>query len=151
MEGEVVTLQDLFVFDHRAGLDEHGRHQGTMRWTGLRPRFLDTLANAGIPVPPGDCYRVRRGDVRRRGACAVAAVAARSRCRLAATPAQADGALPLVGRRGRPGQVRLVARAAGGGSPGVAVPTGTVSRDGYALPAAVTPGARAGRPHRRAP
>ncbi|MEV0720361.1 CpaF family protein [Asanoa sp. NPDC050611] len=53
MEGEVVTLQDLFVFDHRAGFDEHGRHQGTLRWTGLRPRFLDTLADAGVPVPPG--------------------------------------------------------------------------------------------------
>jgi len=53
MEGEIVTLQDLFVFDHRAGFDENGRHQGTIRWTGLRPRFLDTLANAGIPVPAG--------------------------------------------------------------------------------------------------
>jgi Flp pilus assembly CpaF family ATPase len=51
MEGEVVTLQDLFVFDHRAGLDEHGRHRGTLRWTGLRPTFLDTLADSGIPVP----------------------------------------------------------------------------------------------------
>ena len=51
MEGDVVTVQDLFVFDHRAGLDEQGRHRGTLRWTGLRPRFLDTLADAGIPVP----------------------------------------------------------------------------------------------------
>ncbi|GIF63698.1 type II secretion system protein E [Asanoa ishikariensis] len=53
MEGEVVTLQDLFVFDHRAGLDEHGRHRGTLRWTGLRPKFLDTLADSGIPLPAG--------------------------------------------------------------------------------------------------
>lgn len=53
MEGDVVTMQDLFVFDHRAGQDENGRHQGTQRWTGLRPRLLDTLADAGVPLPPG--------------------------------------------------------------------------------------------------
>ncbi|MGC5018947.1 CpaF family protein [Micromonospora sp. DT47] len=53
MEGDVVTMQDLFVFDHRAGNDENGRHLGTLRWTGLRPRLLDTLADAGIPVPVG--------------------------------------------------------------------------------------------------
>jgi pilus assembly protein CpaF len=53
MEGDVVTMQDLFVFDRRAGYDEHGRHIGAMRWTGLRPRLLDTLADAGIPVPVG--------------------------------------------------------------------------------------------------
>jgi pilus assembly protein CpaF len=53
MEGEVVSMQDLFVFDHRAGQDEHGRHLGTLRWTGLRPHLLDTLADAGVPVPAG--------------------------------------------------------------------------------------------------
>ena len=53
MEGEVVTTQDLFVFDQRAGHDEQGRHLGALRWTGLRPRLLDLLADAGITVPPG--------------------------------------------------------------------------------------------------
>jgi pilus assembly protein CpaF len=53
MEGEVVSMQDLFVFDHRAGQDEHGRHLGVLRWTGLRPRLLDTLADAGVPLPTG--------------------------------------------------------------------------------------------------
>lgn len=53
MEGEVVTMQDLFVFDHRAGHDENGRHLGALRSTGLRPRLLDTLADAGIAVPVG--------------------------------------------------------------------------------------------------
>ena len=53
MEGEVVTTQDLFVFDQRAGFDDNGRHQGTLRWTGLRPHLLDTLANAGVGVPAG--------------------------------------------------------------------------------------------------
>jgi pilus assembly protein CpaF len=53
MEGDVVTTQDLFVFDHRAGYDEHGRHLGRLQWTGLRPRLLDALAEAGVPVPVG--------------------------------------------------------------------------------------------------
>jgi pilus assembly protein CpaF len=53
MEGDVVSMQDLFVFDQRAGVDERGRHLGTLRWTGLRPRMLDALADAGVDVPPG--------------------------------------------------------------------------------------------------
>lgn len=52
MEGDVVTMQDLFVFDFRAGQDQYGRHQGALRSTGLRPRFVDALADHGIAVPP---------------------------------------------------------------------------------------------------
>jgi pilus assembly protein CpaF len=53
MEGEIVTMQDIFVFDHRAGRDEHGRHLGSLRWTGLRPRLIDALADAGVTLPIG--------------------------------------------------------------------------------------------------
>jgi pilus assembly protein CpaF len=53
MEGDVVTTQDLFVFDHRAGYDDNGRHLGTLRWTGLRPKLLDALADSGVTVPAG--------------------------------------------------------------------------------------------------
>jgi pilus assembly protein CpaF len=53
MEGDVITLQDLFVFDFRAGVDEHGRHLGQLRPTGLRPHFLDKLQDRGISIPPG--------------------------------------------------------------------------------------------------
>jgi pilus assembly protein CpaF len=53
MEGPVITLQDIFQFDFHAGLDEHGRHRGALRSTGLRPRFIDTLADRGISVPQG--------------------------------------------------------------------------------------------------
>jgi pilus assembly protein CpaF len=52
MEGDVVTLQDLFAFDHRAGEDEYGRAKGELRATGLRPRFSDHLADHGITLPP---------------------------------------------------------------------------------------------------
>jgi pilus assembly protein CpaF len=52
MEGDVVTLQDIFVFDHRAGQDFEGRPMGYLRPTGLRPSFLDHLDDQGIVVPP---------------------------------------------------------------------------------------------------
>src|SRR5262252_8308940 len=53
MEGDIITLQDVFLFDFHAGVDEQGRHRGTLRSTGLRPRFIDTLADHGISLPPG--------------------------------------------------------------------------------------------------
>ncbi|WP_030176345.1 CpaF family protein [Spirillospora albida] len=53
MEGDIVTLQDIFVFDYRAGMDETGRYRGTLVPTGLRPAFLEEIAKAGVTVPPG--------------------------------------------------------------------------------------------------
>jgi pilus assembly protein CpaF len=53
MESEVVTLQDLFVFDFHAGVDEHGRFRGGLHPTGIRPALVDHLADHGIPVPAG--------------------------------------------------------------------------------------------------
>jgi pilus assembly protein CpaF len=47
MEGDIITLQDLYVFDHQQGFDEQGRSRGMLRPTGLRPKFLDKLAAAG--------------------------------------------------------------------------------------------------------
>ncbi|HUH07006.1 MAG TPA: CpaF family protein [Egibacteraceae bacterium] len=52
MEGQVVTLSDVFVFDFSAGLDEHGRFRGAQRPTGIRPRFVDKLKDVGIDIPP---------------------------------------------------------------------------------------------------
>jgi pilus assembly protein CpaF len=52
MEGEVVTLQDLFLFDFRAGVDEHGKALGDLRPTGLRPHFLEKLQDRGILLNP---------------------------------------------------------------------------------------------------
>ena len=52
MEGDIITLQDIFLFDNSAGLDEQGRPRGTLRPTGIRPTFLDRLTAAGIRVDP---------------------------------------------------------------------------------------------------
>ena len=52
MEGDVITLQDLFLFDYSAGIDEDGKFLGGMKSTGLRPRFLDRLQERGISVSP---------------------------------------------------------------------------------------------------
>jgi pilus assembly protein CpaF len=50
MEGDVITLQDLFLFDYAAGYDEEGVPRGQLRSTGLRPKFVEKLAAAGITV-----------------------------------------------------------------------------------------------------
>ena len=52
MEGDVITLQDVFVFDHSAGFDANGRTRGTLRSTGLRPKFLEKMAHANVSVDP---------------------------------------------------------------------------------------------------
>jgi len=47
MEGEVVTLQDIFVFEKR-GLSADGRVLGRFAATGIRPKFYEKLLAAGI-------------------------------------------------------------------------------------------------------
>jgi len=52
MEGEVITLQDIFLFDFSAGIDEEGKFRGRLKSTGLRPKFLDKLAERGVYIDP---------------------------------------------------------------------------------------------------
>ncbi len=52
MEGEVVTVQDIFQFD-QTGLDPEGRVKGHFRSTGIRPRFAEKFESLGIHVAPG--------------------------------------------------------------------------------------------------
>jgi pilus assembly protein CpaF len=52
MEGDVITLQDVFIYDHSMGFDENGRTLGRLRATGLRPKLLDKLAHANVHVDP---------------------------------------------------------------------------------------------------
>jgi pilus assembly protein CpaF len=51
MEGEVVTLQDIFVYE-KLGIREDGRVVGVFRTTGIRPKFYDQLKTAGIVLAP---------------------------------------------------------------------------------------------------
>ncbi|MDP9330907.1 MAG: CpaF family protein [Actinomycetota bacterium] len=50
MEGEVITLQDIFLFDFAAGLDDDGKFRGRLKSTGLRPKFVEHLAELGVHV-----------------------------------------------------------------------------------------------------
>ncbi|MET4144057.1 CpaF family protein [Arthrobacter sp. UYCo732] len=52
MEGDVVTLQDAFVFDYSAGVDEDGRFLGKPVSTGVRPKFTDKFNDLGIKLSP---------------------------------------------------------------------------------------------------
>ena len=51
MEGEVITLQDIFVFEKR-GLSPEGKVLGRFSATGIRPRFCERLLAAGIQLRP---------------------------------------------------------------------------------------------------
>jgi len=51
MEGDVVTLQDIFVFEKR-GLSPEGRVKGRFAATGIRPQFSEKLLTAGIRMRP---------------------------------------------------------------------------------------------------
>ena len=50
MEGDVIVLQDLFVYEQR-GIDSSGKCLGTFRSTGIRPRAIQKLEAAGITLP----------------------------------------------------------------------------------------------------
>jgi len=50
MEGETITMQDIFVFEsHGAGPD--GKIVGDFVPTGLRPKILDRMFSMGLPLP----------------------------------------------------------------------------------------------------
>jgi len=48
MEGDVITLQDIFLFDYGMGVDEQGQFKGYLKATGVRPKFAEKLADLGI-------------------------------------------------------------------------------------------------------
>jgi pilus assembly protein CpaF len=50
MEGDVITMQDLFVFE-RTGVTPEGRVTGRFRATGIRPKVSDKIASAGFTLP----------------------------------------------------------------------------------------------------
>jgi pilus assembly protein CpaF len=50
MEGDVITMTDVFVFDLTGY--ENGKVVGRLRPTGLRPKFMEKIEAAGIHLPP---------------------------------------------------------------------------------------------------
>jgi pilus assembly protein CpaF len=51
MEGQVVTMQDIFRFE-QTGIDSEGRVRGAFRSTGIRPRFVERFESLGIQLSP---------------------------------------------------------------------------------------------------
>jgi pilus assembly protein CpaF len=52
MEGDVITMQDLFSFEKSATTPD-GRVLGRFKSTGFRPRFLDRFSSSGVDLPKG--------------------------------------------------------------------------------------------------
>ncbi|MCT4595104.1 MAG: CpaF family protein [Anaeromicrobium sp.] len=50
LEGDVIVLQDIFVFKQR-GVDQDGKIMGKLVPTGIRPKFYETLTTSGITIP----------------------------------------------------------------------------------------------------
>ena len=48
----MITLQDVFLFDFSAGVDETGRFRGQLQATGVRPKFASKLSDLGIKLGP---------------------------------------------------------------------------------------------------
>lgn len=50
MEGDVVTMSDIFIFE-QTGFEKN-KVIGKLRPTGLRPRMMDRIEEAGVHLPP---------------------------------------------------------------------------------------------------
>jgi pilus assembly protein CpaF len=51
MEGQIVTLQDIFKFE-QTGMSDDGKVLGAMTATGIRPTFSEKFESAGVVLPP---------------------------------------------------------------------------------------------------
>jgi pilus assembly protein CpaF len=50
MEGDKITLQDVFVFQQESFINGH--LEGSIKPTGVRPKFMPKIEDAGIQLPP---------------------------------------------------------------------------------------------------
>ena len=105
MEGDVITLQDIFLFDFGMGIDEHGRFKGHLKATGVRPEVRREAGRPRHPprtrgVPAGGVRPPEHGDgVMRRFALLAIALGAAARAR-------GRGPGRGAGRRRAPGDPR---------------------------------------------
>jgi pilus assembly protein CpaF len=59
MEGDVVTMQEIFCF-RQSGIADNGAVQGYFAATGIRPKFSERLRAYGIPLPDAMFDPLRR-------------------------------------------------------------------------------------------
>ena len=52
MEGDIITTQDVFLFDYPPASTSTASSRAHLKSTGLRPRFLEQLADHGVHVDP---------------------------------------------------------------------------------------------------
>jgi pilus assembly protein CpaF len=52
MEGQVITMQDIFRFE-QTGVDSEGRVLGAFKSTGIRPKFAERFESQGIELRQG--------------------------------------------------------------------------------------------------
>jgi pilus assembly protein CpaF len=50
MEGDIVSMQDIFTFETQGQLDETGRFRGHYKATGIRPHCIEKIRHNGIPI-----------------------------------------------------------------------------------------------------
>src|SRR5207249_9432022 len=51
MEGDIVTLQDVFLYDFGMGDEADGRSKGRLKATGIRPHLSEKVSDYGIELP----------------------------------------------------------------------------------------------------
>jgi pilus assembly protein CpaF len=52
MQGDVVTLQDIFLFNQK-GINKQGKIEGEFQATGFIPKFIEVLEKRGYKIPRG--------------------------------------------------------------------------------------------------
>jgi pilus assembly protein CpaF len=50
MEQDTIVMQDIYRFIQE-GIDENGKAYGRFESTGIRPKFMDRLEQAGVRLP----------------------------------------------------------------------------------------------------
>jgi pilus assembly protein CpaF len=50
MEGDIVCMRDIFVFDTKGERDSQGRFKGEFKATGVKPRCIDKIIGNGVAV-----------------------------------------------------------------------------------------------------
>jgi pilus assembly protein CpaF len=67
MEGDIITLQEVFSFETEGKTDTAGRFKGYFRAAGIRPRCLGKIKSNGIAVSE-EWFSHTRDDFRQGGA-----------------------------------------------------------------------------------